>query len=98
MLGIINGGLGIRLAARSPFQTNSQTRTAGIAYGVVAGFMFALYAILVILFEIRRKRAQSGFEGTAHAEQRAKERLPTYDESMSGSSNEQLNRAASRYQ
>ena len=83
---MINGGLGIRLASFSPFQTDETTRKAKIAYGVVAAAMFALYAILVIVFEVRRKRAQKqtpveGARGTAHAEQESK--LPTYDESQS---------------
>jgi hypothetical protein len=90
---MINGGLGIRLASFSPFQTDSQTRTAKIAYSVVAAVMFALYFVLVILFEIRRKRAQKNMlgasraapaAGTAHGENAMK--LPSYDESQSDES------------
>ena len=90
MLGIINGGLGIRLASFSPFQTDETTRKAKIAYGVVAAVMFSLYAILVIVFEVRRKRSQNqapveGARGTAHAEN-AEAKLPSYDESQSDES------------
>lgn len=80
VLGIVNGGLGIRLASNSPFRTDSETRTASIVYGVIAGLMFALYAALVVLFEIRRKRAQ-GQAGPA-VQTQTKD-LPTYDESQS---------------
>lgn len=90
VLGMINGGLGIRLASFSPFQTDDTTRKLKIVYGIVAAGMFALYATLVIVFEVRRKRAQrnltvsvnasgDGARGTAQAEQAAK--LPTYQES-----------------
>jgi hypothetical protein len=79
--GIINGGLGIRLASFSPFRSDSQTKTAGIVYGVVAGVMFALYAILVILFEMRRRSAQRQPTTTM---QQTKD-LPTYEESQSSS-------------
>jgi hypothetical protein len=87
---MINGGLGIRLASFSPFQTDSQTRTARIAYSVVAAVMFALYFVLVVVFEIRRQRAQKNMPdatraapvaGTAHGENAMK--LPSYDESQS---------------
>ena len=54
LLGVINGGLGIRLAAGTPFQTASTTRKAEIAYGILAGLMFLLFAGVSILFEHRR--------------------------------------------
>lgn len=77
----INGGLGIRLASFSPFRTNSQTRTAGIVYGVVAAVMFVLYTMLVVLFEVRRKHAQRNTAvPTAYQETKG---LPTYEESQS---------------
>lgn len=79
MLGIINGGLGIRLASFSPFRTDAQTRTAGIVYGTIAGAMFALYAVLVVLFEMHRRRAQRK-AATAYSQNKAP---PTYDESES---------------
>jgi hypothetical protein len=80
VMGMVNGGLGIRLASFSPFQTNTTTRKASIAYGVGAAAMFSLYAALVIIFEIRRRRAQrSVAPSIAHGEQASK--LPTYDES-----------------
>ena len=99
VLGMINGGLGIRLASSSPFQTDETTRRAKIAYSVVVTAMVALYTTLVIAFEVRRKRAQSkmtvqGVRRTAHGENAAK--LPIYDESQS---EESLQRnPTSRYQ
>ena len=54
LLGVINGGLGLRLAATTPFQTQSTTRKAEIAYGVLAGLMFLLFAAVSIVFEHRR--------------------------------------------
>lgn len=58
IFGVINGGLGIQLAGKSPFQSRSTTTKAKIAYGVVAGLMFSLYAVLVVLFELRRRKQQ----------------------------------------
>jgi hypothetical protein len=54
LLGVINGGLGLRLAASTPFQTQSTTLKAEIAYGVLAGVMFLLFAGVSIVFEYRR--------------------------------------------
>ncbi len=87
---MINGGLGIRLASFSPFQTDETTRKAKVAYAVVAAAMFCLYALFVIVFEVKRKRAQrkttvDGARGTAHAEN-AEAKLPSYDESQSDES------------
>lgn len=56
VLGMINGGLGLRLAARSPYETNKQAKA--IAYGVGAGVMFLLYVAFVVSGEIRRSRAR----------------------------------------
>lgn len=53
-VGMINGGLGIRLASNSPFAGNTKTKV--IAYGIGAGIMFLLYVIFVIMGEIRRRR------------------------------------------
>lgn len=54
VLGMINGGLGLRLASHSPYETNG--RTKAIAYGVGAGVMFLLYVAFVILGERRRSK------------------------------------------
>ena len=90
LMGIVNGGLGIRLAGKSPLQSSSTTTKAATAYGVVAGGMFALYFILVVLFEIRRRRAHSR---TTAPQQTQLEKLPTYDESESS-----LSQGPARYQ
>ncbi|KEF51252.1 uncharacterized protein A1O9_12602 [Exophiala aquamarina CBS 119918] len=79
-LGIINGGLGIRLASYSPFQTDATSQKASIAYGTIAGSMFLLYLIFVIAFEIRRARFQLAHE-EREREVVPKGTLPTYDES-----------------
>lgn len=52
--GIINGGLGIRLAAGSPFQTHKTTQNVYIAYGVLGGLMWLLYASVSTIFAYRR--------------------------------------------
>lgn len=56
VLGMINGGLGIRLANQSPFETH--TNTKAIAYGVGAGVMFLLYVWFVAFGERRRLREE----------------------------------------
>lgn len=78
---MVNGGLGIKLASTSPFQTTGTSTKAGIAYGVVAAIMVVLYVIVVIVFEIRRARHvrdKPPNRGQAGATKRT---LPTYDES-----------------
>lgn len=82
VLGVITGGLGIRLTSFSPFRTDSQTRISGIVYGVVAGIMMALYIVIVVLFEIRRKRAAR----SAPQALPTKTALPSYEESQSSAS------------
>ena len=52
VLGMINGGLGLRLASNSPNERNKHAKA--IAYGVCAGLMFLLYVAFVILGERRR--------------------------------------------
>ena len=53
-LGIINGGLGIKLAAGSPFQNAKTTGNAYVAYGILAGLMWILFACVSALFAYRR--------------------------------------------
>jgi hypothetical protein len=67
ILGVINGGMGIRLASGTPFQTESTTRKAEIAYGVLAGLVFLLFAGVSVVFEVRRaarNRAQEKVQYT----------------------------------
>ncbi|KAK5949786.1 hypothetical protein OHC33_009175 [Knufia fluminis] len=54
VLGMINGGLGLRLASNSPFEGNGKPKA--IAYGVGAAVMFILYVAFVILGERRRTK------------------------------------------
>ncbi|KAI9673422.1 MAG: hypothetical protein M1817_002884 [Caeruleum heppii] len=55
LLGVINGGLGLRLA--------NNTRGGDIAYGIVAAFMFVLYVAVVILASQRSKGMVEGETG-----------------------------------
>lgn len=48
-LGIINGGLGLRLA--------NNTKTGEIAYGVVAGIIWLVWMVAAVYGEIKRKKA-----------------------------------------
>ncbi|KIW99439.1 uncharacterized protein Z518_11178 [Rhinocladiella mackenziei CBS 650.93] len=81
LLAMINGGLGIRLASFSPFQTDSDTQKARIAYSVVAAIMFVLYVVFVIAFEIRRARQRKAELQNREQVIAVKDTLPTYDES-----------------
>ena len=55
-LGIINGGLGLKLAERSPFAAK---KGAIIAYGVVAGGIWLIYMASAIYGEMKRKRTSA---------------------------------------
>jgi hypothetical protein len=78
---MINGGLGIRLASFSPFQTDSTSNKAKIAYGVIAATMFLLYLFFVLAFEIRRVRSRGEEVSRREEVIRNKDGLPSYDES-----------------
>ncbi|OCT45532.1 integral membrane protein [Cladophialophora carrionii] len=82
-LAIINGGLGIRLASFSPFQTDATSTKVKIAYGVIAATMVSLYLFFVVGFEIRRARSRSEEVDGSRREEviRNKDGLPSYDES-----------------
>ena len=90
-LGMINGGLGIRLASQSRYSSNSQTKS--IAYGVGAGIMFLLYVAFIILGERRRSKerrekqtdlSRSGVPLVAHNETHPPSYFnpPTYEASQ----------------
>ncbi|EXJ80046.1 hypothetical protein A1O3_08332 [Capronia epimyces CBS 606.96] len=81
VLGVINGGLGIRLASFSPFQTGATTNKARITYTTMAAVMFVLYMIFLILFEVRRTRHQNVKLENRSSSTIPKDPLPTYDES-----------------
>lgn len=57
---IINGGLGLRLAARNPFDGEKKSNTGAIAYGILAGLMWLVYVVITALFEYRKAKAQPG--------------------------------------
>ena len=71
VLGMVNGGLGLRLAGQSPLQSYGVTRRAEIGYSVVAGFVFLLYASIATWSEKRRAATPSfamrGDEGNGAA-------------------------------
>jgi predicted small integral membrane protein len=54
VLGMLNGGLGIRLASNSPLSNNPKTKI--IAYGVASLVMLLLYIVFVVLGETRRTK------------------------------------------
>jgi hypothetical protein len=78
---MINGGLGIRLASFSPFQTESTSTKAKIAYGVIAATMFLVYLFFVVASEIRRARNRSDEDSRGEGIAARKDALPTYEES-----------------
>lgn len=57
-LGMVNGGLGLRLDSESPYGDKSKTKM--IAYGVVCGIIFLIYVIFVVTGEMRRSRERRG--------------------------------------
>lgn len=65
-LGIINGGLGLKLAQRS----NLSSRAGQIVYGVVAGLMWLAWVGAIVIGERRRNRAPVA-ETPKMAEERA---------------------------
>lgn len=77
VLGMINGGLGLRLASQSPLQNN--TNTKAIAYGVGAGIMFLLYIAFVVFGERRRSR-----ERKEHANDLSRSGMPLVTPERSG--------------
>ncbi|KAM3418809.1 hypothetical protein BST61_g4777 [Cercospora zeina] len=68
-LGIINGGLGLRLARRMPFERPSDG--AIIGYGVAAGFMWLLYVLSAVIGERRRSRVRTEAAGQNATNQKA---------------------------
>lgn len=69
ILAIVNGGLGIRLASRSPYQSGETTQTAVIGYSIGAGIMLGLYFVCIIMFA-RRRTKQAQEHGTAQNQYR----------------------------
>lgn len=58
-LGIINGGLGLKLANDSP-------RAGFIAYGVIAGVVWLVWVTAIVLGEKRRARAAKDAQVARH--------------------------------
>jgi hypothetical protein len=55
-LGVINGGLGLRLMEDSPIQDKGLTHYAEIGYGIAAGFMWCAYVFITVIWEALRER------------------------------------------
>ncbi|KAL9620157.1 MAG: hypothetical protein Q9160_005272 [Pyrenula sp. 1 TL-2023] len=62
-LGIINGGLGLRLAGKGPMQSADTTRKAEIAYGLLAGLMWLIYVVIMAWAELPRKGSKRASTG-----------------------------------
>ncbi|KIX04611.1 uncharacterized protein Z518_05481 [Rhinocladiella mackenziei CBS 650.93] len=92
-LGIVNGGLGIHLAAGSPFQSDETTRSASIGYAIGAGLMFLLYVLSVIVFERRNRRAAESDDQTETEDwappSYTESQTPSYTESQESGRNPQ---------
>lgn len=77
-LAIVNGGLGLRLASKSPYPP---AKSAKLAYAVVAAIMWLLYIVIVSVFEVRKAAGQRG-SGTREERYALKRgEPPTYEES-----------------
>ncbi|CAO2652555.1 Nn.00g008380.m01.CDS01 [Neocucurbitaria sp. VM-36] len=64
-LGMINGGLGLLLASDAPAVTGfAPSQGQIIAYGVIAGIMWLLWAAAAIIGERRRTRSRKDAEGS----------------------------------
>lgn len=82
-LGIVNGGLGLRLTGRSPVQSRSVTRNAAIGYGVAAGLMWCIYIFLTVIFEwTRSARKRQQWYDSSRSRRRVKSQSST-DSSLS---------------
>lgn len=63
-LGIINGGLGLRLAGKGQMQSQETTRRAEIAYGVLAGLAWLVYVAVMVWAELPRKGGDGSRRGS----------------------------------
>lgn len=86
VLGIVNGGLGIRLAARTRFQSQETTTSAAIGYGVGAGVMFLAYVLSAVLFARRKGREEAVEDDDGLPSYSESDRSPSYSESQTVSS------------
>lgn len=81
-LGIINGGLGLRLMEDTPAQDRDLTRDAEIGYSVAAGFMWCVYVFITVLWEgMRSARKRKQQYDSSRAGRRARARSPSSSDS-----------------
>jgi len=82
-LGIINGGLGLRLMETSPVQAKSLTQSAEIGYGIAAGFMWCIYVFITVLWEGTRsaRRRKQHYE-SSRLRRRGKSQSSSSDSSL----------------
>jgi hypothetical protein len=72
-LGIVNGGLGLRLMESSPIQDRELTRDAEIGYGIAAGLVWCIYVFITLLWEgMRSARKRKMLYESARARRRGK--------------------------
>ncbi len=78
---IVNGGLGLRLAGENPSTSATTTRNHEIIYGVLAGLVWVVYALITATFEFRKARGTT--RGGTQEERYALKRggPPAYTES-----------------
>lgn len=78
-LGIINGGLGLRLARKLPI-VGPPGRGAIIGYSAAAGVMWLLYVLAVVLGERRRSRVrQTAAQATGNEKAYASSKSSSYN-------------------
>lgn len=72
-LGIVNGGLGLKMLETSPNQARSVTRNAQIGYGVAAGLMWCIYVFITMIWEwTRPARKRQQLDGNSESRRSAK--------------------------
>jgi hypothetical protein len=72
-LGIINGGLGLRLMESNPIQDAELTRDAEIGYGIAAGLVWCIYVFITVLWEgVRSAQKRKMRYESARAKRRGK--------------------------
>jgi len=72
VLGVVNGGLGLRLASYTDYDGN--TRTKAIAYGIGSGIMLLLYFIFIVRGEVRRSKGLK--ESKRQADEASRNNVP----------------------
>lgn len=96
-LGIINGGLGLKMLEVSPTQDLTVTRNAEIGYGVVAGFMWLLYIGITVVWEATRSRRQRKLQYESSSTRRRGRNMSQVQSPSSSSSDSSLKRESQTF-